>query len=279
MALRLPGALDGPVVGLVDEVAGVPAGLVELVGADDAGGAEVAGQCLAGGSGLDHGEVGDPLGHEGGGGEGADGSGSEDDDPVVRLDLGLGDAVEGDGQGLGQRGLAQAQAVGQSEDLVLVGQRVAGERALVVTRADVAPPQAERRSPGEAGPALTAAAGGSGHDRLAHRPPGDLGADGGDGAGVLVALDGVGRAPALQHHVQVAAAHAAMGHLEQDVVGPEVRGVDVDHLQDPLLAVDGGGHGGGEGHRDTRSGRYSGWSVSHCDAARMVSSFFLLMNP
>ncbi len=263
-------------------MARVPVRRRHVVGGHDLGRAHGTGQGLTGGRGLDHGHVGHAPFHQRGGGQGADGSGAEDDHPVVVLDTGLGDPVQRDGEGLGQRRGPEAQPVGQRQDLVLVGQRVAGVGPLMAGRADLFAVQADRRPSGSAGLALATAPGRPRHHRLADLPAGHGLADGGHGAGVLVALDGARGAPTLDHHVQVAAAHTAVGDLEQHVVGPDARPVDVDDLQHPLLAVDRRGHRGRQldgRHRPTRSGRYSGWSVSHCDAARMVSSFFLLMKP
>ena len=63
------------------------------------------------------------------------------------------------------------------------------------------------------------------------------------------------------------------------------RVVDPKSIADtPDAGTGDGRHGGREAHavasvsRSTRSGRYSGWLVSHSDVRRIDSSFFLLMN-
>ena len=118
-------------------------------------------------------------------------------------------------------------------------------------------------------------------DAVADRPLGHTGADGGDDAGVLVAADRVGRAPALEDEVEVAAADAAVADFDEDLPlahGGHREVFDVDDTGPP---VDGRGHHLGQRRHvvaSTRSGRYPGCSVSHSDARRIDASFCLLMN-
>ena len=85
---------------------------------------------------------------------------------------------------------------------------------------------------------------GPAHDRGADVDAG-LGPDGGHPAGPFVAEDRVGGAPAVEHHVQVGAAHPAVGHLHQRVARPERGHRRVGDLQLSRPPIDGGSHGVG----------------------------------
>ena len=60
-------------------------------------------------------------------------------------------------------------------------------------------------------------------DLVARRPRRDVLPHRDHAAGELVPADRVRRAPPVDEHVEVAAAHAAVAHLEEDVVGAELR--------------------------------------------------------
>ena len=101
---------------------------------------------------------------------------------------------------------------------------------------------AERRPVGLAHAALAAAEPGPADDRVAGLPPGDAVADRGDGADPLVAVPAAGHAPALEHHVQVAAADAAQLDRHEHVVGADLGHRHLLHLDLPGGLVHRGRH-------------------------------------
>ena len=134
-----------------------------------------------------------------------------------RLDLAAGDAVQGDGHGLGEGGGAATEAGREAEQLTGVGQDVVGE-APVEGRAVLHGPPAVlalRRLALTAAPALPASGGRAADDLVARSPTGDPGTDRRDHAGPLVALDPARGAPALEDHVDVRAADPAVAHLDE----------------------------------------------------------------
>ena len=87
---------------------------------------------------------------------------------------------------------------------------------------------------------------------VAHVPARDPRAQGGDVTGVLVAADRAGPAPALDHEVEVAAAHAAVADLDEHLAGPGLGngpGLERDGVRAP---VHGHGHGVGGWHEPQR---------------------------
>src|SRR5207247_8150837 len=80
-------------------------------------------------------------------------------------------------------------------------------------------------------------------DAVADLPAGDAVGHGHDRPRVLVPAGGADLAPPLHHHVQVAAAHAAVADLEEDLTGTGLghgQALDGDRA---VALVDGGGHG------------------------------------
>ena len=126
-----------------------------------------------------------------------------------------GDGVQRHGERLGERRRPQVEAVRNGDDRALVGLDELRERA-VVERAVDGPDVAER------GAVLTARAAGPARGRPSDDGGADLdrvdvGADGDDAPRPLVAADGAWLAPALDDHVQVGAADAAVAHLGDDL--------------------------------------------------------------
>ena len=207
--------------------------------------------------GLADGDVGDSGRPQGGGDEGADGAGPRDQHPPAGPGAAPVDAVEGHGQGLGQGGDAQGEAGRHPVEGLLALPDVAGEGSLPFGRAGQPPLGAERGTLGQA-EAATAAVDGAAHDLVSRGPAGHLGPHLGDPARPLVTPDGARMAPAFDDHVEVAAAHAAVAHLDQDVVGTELGEGALLEGQRSGPAVHGGGHPGGEGGH----GRRTGWTCA-----------------
>ena len=207
---------------------------------------------------------------------------------LARLHAGVRDAVQRDRERLGERGFAQRHAVGHAQQLALVDLRVVRERTLPVAAGSgrvafdaqrrMARCGTSRTSPHRGvGPPITASP--TDH-RVTRRTDRD------DDAAPLVAADRAAPSPTVEDHVQVAAAHAAMTDLDQHVGRADV---GHRHLFDDELVL-------AAQHRrlhllrkrhagvlarfadSTRSGRYSGCSVSHSDARCIDCSLFLLMN-
>src|SRR5256885_1150305 len=135
-----------------------------------------------------------------------------------------------------------------------------------------------------AGLTLAASRRRSADDVIADRPCGHAVADVDHDATPLVSLDRTLSPPAVEDHVQVTPADAAVAHFDQNLARSHGGHGDVLDLELALSLVDNGRHGGRNAHavasasRSTRSGRYSGWSVNHCDARCIDCSLFLLMN-
>ena len=101
--------------------------------------------------------------------------------------------------------------------------------------------------------------------------------------------DGPSSPPAIEHEVQIAAAHAAMTHLDEHVARADLRHADLLDDEVVLAVQHGGEHLVRQRHVDApaaldslsfsmRSDRYSGWSASQADARCIDCSLFLLMN-
>ena len=115
---------------------------------------------------------------------------------------------------------ARSDTPGAPAGLRLAHVHVIGERALVLADARVAATDAQRRPSREAVLALAAALRRPADDLVAGRPRRDVLPHRDHAGRELVALDRVRRAPPVDEHVEVAAAHAAVAHLEQHVAGP-----------------------------------------------------------
>ena len=179
--------------------------------------------------------------------ERADRSAAGDEHPLARLHRGAADAVQRDRERLGERGVAQRQAVGQAQELALRDLDVVGERALeVAALADRVAAGAEARATGAAVLALAAAHRRPADDGVADLPVGHRGADRDDRARVLVAVDRVRPAPALEHEVDVRAADPAVADLEEDVVRADLGDRVLLDLDPPITLVDRGPHGLGQ---------------------------------
>src|SRR5437868_3541976 len=96
--------------------------------------------------------------------------------------------------------------------------------------------------------ALTAARAWSAHDVIADRPRVHLVADRNDDPTPLVTFDRALASPAVEDHVQIAAAHAAVAHFDQHLARPDGGDRNVFDLELALGLVDDGRHGGREAH-------------------------------
>ncbi len=189
------------------------------VGVEDLGGPELPGQLASPLAGLDRDDRPDAPGHQRGDGQGPDGPGPDDHDPVAGDHAGAGDAVQGHGQRLGQCGLAGGQARGQAEEGGLPDQHVAGEGPVVAVDHRALPVLALRRLALEAPAAPSAPGRGAPDDQRTELPPLDVGPQGHDGSGELVAGHQALLAPPVEEHVDVGPADAAVVHLHQHLVG------------------------------------------------------------
>ena len=131
--------------------------------------------------------------------------------------------MERDRERLGERGGAHRQARRHPQELRLAHAHEIGERALELADARVAATDAKLGPPGEAVLALAAALRRPADDLVARRPRRDVIPHRDHATRELVPADRVRSAPPFDEHVEVAAAHAAVAHLEQDVVGAELR--------------------------------------------------------
>src|SRR5205814_4624013 len=137
-------------------------------------------------------------------------SGAGDENALSWLDLGLRQRVQGHGEGLDQDGRTQRHAVfGDTDELGGGGEHVAGEGAVAVAAGDRAPTLAQRDPAPAAGAALAAASWRPADDGVARRPAVDAAAGCRHPPRPLVAADASRLSPPVEHHVQVAAAHAA----------------------------------------------------------------------
>ena len=213
IAVGLAGALEHDVDGVVDDAAGLGDGRhVERRRAGSTRvGADVGGERLAALGGLDARDVVDAQRARGRRSISAPmGPAPRTSTAVAGLDAALRDPVERDRQRLGQRGRARVEAVGHREQLVGRGDACSAANAPCSRpMPGVSAGLAQRRPAGDAH-AARAAAQRRVRRRRCRRPPRvDVVADRGDHAGPLVAGQLPGCAPALEHHVQVAAADAA----------------------------------------------------------------------
>ena len=139
---------------------------------------------------------------------------------------GLGDAVQRDRERLGERRVLEREVVGHAQRLGGADRLVAGERALpvAVVGADPAPLDAQRRA-GPRGSTRTCRTWATGPPttRSPTAQPVTPGADRGDRARVLVALDHARPAAPLEEEVQVGAADPAVAHLEQQLARARAR--------------------------------------------------------
>ena len=131
--------------------------------------------------------------------------------------------MERDRERLGQRGGAHRHPRGHPQELRLAHAHEIGERALELADARVAATDAQLWPSLEAVLALAAALRRPADDLVARQPRRDVLTHRDHSARELVPADRVRRAPPVDEHVEVAAAHAAVAHLEQDVVGAELR--------------------------------------------------------
>src|SRR5439155_17186304 len=139
--------------------------------------------------------------------------------PLSGGDVGAQHAVIRDRERLGEGRGAQVEPVGDAEELAGRDLLVGGEGALERRDAGLVAVDAEVRTAGAARSALAAPVIGAADDAVADGPPVDVLASRDDHARVLVPADGAGVAPALDHHVEVGAAYAAVADLDEHVVG------------------------------------------------------------
>ena len=187
-------------------------------------------------------DVGDTTGAGGGDRQRTDRPAPGHEDAVSGADAAACQTMERDREGLGQRGGPHRHARGHPQELRLPHAHEIGERALELADARVAATDAQLRPPGEAVLALAAALRRPADDLVARRPRRDLIPHRDHATRELVPADRVRRAPPVDEHMEVAAAHAAVAHLEQDVVGAELR--DRPLLDDDVAppSVDGRAH-------------------------------------
>ncbi len=172
----------------------------------------------------------------------ADGPGTEHQHPLTGPDLPLLHGVHRDRQRLGQRGRPRVDAVRDGQQLTGARALVGGERALAEPHARRLAIGAERRAAGEAHRARPAALRGTADHRVARSPARDLIADRGHVAHPLVALPAPRRGPALEDHVEVAAADAAQVDGDENILWSEVRHGHLRDLEPGAAAQDRGGH-------------------------------------
>ena len=207
--------------------------LLQHVGRHDPGGPDVEGLLAPDGGRLAHGDVGDPLGTQHGDEQEADRAGPGDKHPIVRGDVGQPQRVQGDGHRLGQRGHPGRERIGNPDQAVGRHRLVLAEGTAVPDEVGRGAVQAHRRAAPSTGPADAAPRSRVPHHPVAGRPARATGRGGHD-ARPFVAENGTRFGVPLQDHVQIGAADAALGNLDEHLVGSRLR---TGHLLDGDPAV------------------------------------------
>ncbi len=170
------------------------------------------------------GDVGDARGAQRRDAESADWARAEHHHAVPGRDVRAGDAVHGHRERLGQCGVAGEQSVREPQHSGRTRHDVLGKGAVRVLGGHGVPVLALRRLALEAAAARTTAGRRTADDQLAHRPLGDVGADGRDGAAPLVpGHHALGQAPAVAELVDVGPADPAGVDADDDLVGTGMR--------------------------------------------------------
>lgn len=168
-------------------------------------------------------------------------SGPGHENAIVRSDAGHLHRVQGDGRRFGQGRHPRRQGIGNPDEAVRRHRLVPAEgtpKPEVVRRGTV---EADR---GAAPPTRSAHAAPRGrivHDPITGRPAGTARCGRHD-ARPLVAENGTRLGVALQHHVQVGPADAALGDLDEHLSGSRLRAGDLVDLDPAVADVDGCWH-------------------------------------
>ena len=259
----MPGALEHHVDRAADDATGLDdRRQVQVVGVPHGVAAERASEVLSRRRRFDHRDVGPPAGDQRGQHQLADGSGADDHRGLVGLDPRERDAVQRDGERFGERRLAEAEAIGQGEQLMLILADVRGEGAVFLLGSRRVAGLAQRRSSGATRFARAAAHRGPADDRVTDTPAPDRVPDRGHHAGPLVTAHAAGPSPALERHVDVRPAHTAVTDLDQYVVGPELGGRLEFDREIPATLQYGGGHFGHGAQLSTGAASGRKWTAS-----------------
>ncbi len=223
---------------------------VEVGWVEDSSGAQTPGQLLAALVGLDHGDVGDTHGLQGDHRERSDGARPDDHGGITGGDPGSGDAMEGDGQGLGQRGMTGREAFREAEHTGRRHQDVLGkgsvrpvgdvDRAVLALGGFALDTATAHPAPG----------GGTTHHLLADRPGVDTLAEGHDGPGPFVTGHRTRfEAPAISQLVDIRTADSAVVYGDQNLTRPRRRNGTALYGDDSRRLIDRRGHGVGAWRR------------------------------
>ena len=215
---RLAGALEHDVDVVVDDPGRLHDGRhLEVVGVEHPRGPDRGGEGLAPLAGLGAAHVVDAHGPQGGDRQRSDRARAHHQRRLAGLDAGPRDAVEGDGQGLGQRGRPGVDPGRPAQQLRGGRHLVGGEGSLLGPDAGRVARGAQRRPVGPAHRAPAAPGHRPTDDRVADLPVGHRTAHRRHTPDPLVAVPAAPLAPALEDHVEVAAAHPAQLDLDEHV--------------------------------------------------------------
>ena len=190
---------------------------------------------------LAHRDVGDPLCPQHRDEQQPDRTGAGDQHPIIGLDIGQPQRVQGDGHRLGQRSHSGRKGVRDPDEAVSPDGLVLAERAAVADEVGRGAVQAHRRAAPPAGTADAAARSRVSHDAVAGRPAG-VARCRGHHARPFVPEDRPRLRVLLQDHVEVGTADPALGDLHEHFAGPRLRPGDLVDLDPAVAHVDGRWH-------------------------------------